>query len=218
MTHRVVERVVACLMAVMLPVAIAAADTQGAMMYISGRATLNGAGIQRTSAIFSGDKLQVPTDSSVTIASVGTSVIVAPGSSITFAGNEVRLESRSAVSVTTSKGMAAMINKVKITPASGTGKYQVARFGGMVVIASKQGVVNVADGAMMRTVAEGASTTIADPDPAPQKPGAIPTPGAGPGAIAMPTWLAELLGLAAAGIAAYFVYSTTGPPSSPIHP
>ena len=218
MTHRVVERVVACLMAVVLPVAIASADTQGAMMYISGRATLNGAGIQRTSAIFSGDKLQVPTDSSVTIASVGTSVIVAPGSSITFGGDEVRLDSRSAVSVTTSKGMAAIINKVKIVPASGTGKYQVARVGGMVVIAAKQGVVNVADGAMMRTVAEGASTTIADPEPMPQKPGSIPTPGAGPGAVAMPTWLAELLALAALGAAAGVAFATTGSPASPIHP
>lgn len=218
MTHRVVGKVMACLMSVVLPVAVACADTQGAMMYVSGHATLNGGGILRTSAIFSGDQLQVPTDSSVTIASAGSSVVVAPGSSIVFAGDQVRLDNRSAVSITTSKGMAAVINRLKIVPASGSGKYQVARVGGLVVIAAKQGVVNVADGAMMRTVAEGASTTIADPDPAPQKPGSIPTPGAGPGAISMPTWLAELLGLAALGVAAYFVYTTTGPPSSPTHP
>ncbi|HEU5451492.1 MAG TPA: hypothetical protein VFU76_05875 [Terriglobales bacterium] len=218
MTHRVVGKFVACLMSVVLPVAIACADTQGAMMYVNGRATLNGNGILRTSAIFSGDKLQVPTDSSVTIASAGTSVIVAPGSSIEFGGDQVRLAGRSAVSITTSKGMAAVIDKVKIVPASGSGKYQVARVGGMVVIAAKQGVVNVADGAMMRTVAEGASTTITDPEPMPQKPGSIPTPGAGPGAVSMPTWLAELLALAALGAAAGVAYATTGSPSSPVHP
>lgn len=218
MTHRVSVKVVACLMSVVLPVAIASADTQGAMMYVSGHATLNGTGILRTSAIFSGDKLQVPNDSSVTIASAGSSVIVAPGSSIVFAGDQVRLDGRSAISVTTSKGMAAVIDKVKIVPASGSGKYQVARVGGMVVIASKQGVIHVANGAMMRTVAEGASTTIADPDPMPQKPGSIPTPGAGPGAVSIPTWLAELLALAALGAAAGIAYATTGPPSSPVHP
>lgn len=209
---------VACLMSVVLPLSIACADASGAMMFVRGRATLNGAAVQNSRAIFAGDRLQVPADSAVTLAAGGTSVTVAPGSSIVFAGNQVRLSNRSAVSITTTKGMAAVIATLKIAPAGGKGKFQVARLGGMVIVAAKEGAVEIAGTGAMRTLAEGSSATLADPEPQPQKAGSIPTPGAGPGALAMPTWLAELLGLAAAGVAAYYVYVSTGPPSSPVHP
>lgn len=219
MQNKLFLQCVAVLLAVMVPAAMMSAETSAAMMYVSGNAVVNGSGVQGSAAIFSGDKLQVPNNASVTVASHGSSILVAPGSSVVFGGTRISLNNRSAVSITTTTGMAAVIDKMKIAPArNGSAKYQVARFSGAVVIAAKEGSVAIVNGSDARYLNAGETATIADPVPEPQKPGSIPTPGAGPAAAAMPTWLAYLLGLAALGAAAGFAIASTGPPASPVTP
>jgi len=197
------------------------------MMYVSGNAMLNGAGVRGSAAIFAGDRLQVPNDTSVTVASHGSSVLVAPGSSVVFGGQKITLHPRSAVAITTTAGMAAAVNTLTVAPANnGTAKFQVARVGGSVLISAKEGILSIANGSAVNYVAAGSTMTVADPAPAPvpspvpapQKPGSIPTPGAGPAAAALPTWLAYVLALGAVAAAAGAAIASSGPPASPVTP
>jgi hypothetical protein len=241
-------KVVAMLMAIALPASVMSAETRNAMLFASNTAVLNGTIFQRTSAVFPGDKLSVPAKSAVTINLNGSSILVPAFSNITYNGDSVALEPQAAVAVTTTKGMAAQIKDIKISPAKdGSAKYQVARYDGQVVVAAKQGAVLIASAAGSRVLAEGNTTTLADPEQQKQKKcddpdqkkqkeceaaqattdreaaqattgrGATPaTTGVGVGAL--PTWVAVLIGTAAAGIAAGAAIATTGVPATPISP
>jgi hypothetical protein len=253
-------KVVAVLMAIALPASVMSAETRNAMLFASNTAVLNGTIFQRTSAVFPGDKLSVPAKSAVTINLNGSSILVPAFSNITYNGDSVALEPQAAVAVTTTKGMAAQIKDIKISPAKdGSAKYQVARYNGQVFVAAKQGTVLIASAAGSHVLAEGSTTTLPDPeqekknkcdDPDPNKrakccndpdekkrkeceaaaaaTGVGSTPattgvGAAPattgiGVGALPTWVAVLIGTAAAGIAAGAAIATTGPPVSPVGP
>jgi hypothetical protein len=232
-------KVVAVLMAIALPASVMSAETRNAMLFASNTAVLNGTIFQRTSAVFPGDKLSVPAKSAVTINLNGSSILVPAFSNITYNGDSVALEPQAAVAVTTTKGMAAQIKDIKISPAKdGSAKYQVARYDGQVVVAAKQGAVLIASAAGSRVLAEGNTTTLADPEQQKQKKcddpdqkkqkeceaaqattgrGAAPaTTGVGVGEL--PTWVAVMIGVAAAGIAAGVAIATTGEPATPPHP
>lgn len=198
-----------------LPAAMMSAEMQGAMLYTTNSVILNGTQVTRTAAILPGDKVTVPSNSTVTISLKGTSILVPKNSSLIFTGNAVELEPQAAVSVNTKYGMAAEISGLKIAPAkNGAAHYQVARFNGKVYVAAVQGSVLVASASGTRTIAEGTKASM--PDPAPQKPGAAPT--ATTGVSGIPTWVAELVGLAAVGAAAGIGIAATRTPASPVTP
>jgi hypothetical protein len=208
-------KVVAVLMAIALPASVMSAETRNAMLFASNTAVLNGTIFQRTSAVFPGDKLSVPAQSAVTINLNGSSILVPAFSNITYNGDSVALEPQAAVAVTTTKGMAAQIKDIKISPAQdGSAKYQVARYDGQVVVAAKQGAVLIASAAGSRVLAEGSTTTLADPEPQNAPVPATRSRRTG----GLPTWVAVMIGVAVAGIAAGVAIATTGEPASPIHP
>lgn len=231
MTKKLLTQVVAVLMCVVFPAAMMSAETTAAMIYVSGNAMVNGSAVRGTATLFTGDRLQVPNNASVTVASHGSSVLVAPGSSVVFGGQKILLYPRSAVAITTTAGMAAAVNQMTVAPAqNGTAKFQVTRVGGSVMVSAKEGTVAVVNGSAVNLVAAGSSMTLADPapapvaaptpapTPAPQKPGSIPTPGAGPAGAAVPTWAAYGLAIAAAVAASAAVIASSGPPASPVAP
>src|SRR5689334_11446232 len=116
MTKSVVIKFFAVGMAVVLPVSIISAETRGAMMYASGTALLNGKIIDRNSAIFPGDKIQVSAKSAVTITMAGSSILVPSQSSVTFNGDSVALAPQTAVAINTSVGLAAQVEHLKFIP------------------------------------------------------------------------------------------------------
>lgn len=209
-------RLVAVLLAFTFPASILSAETRGAMLYSSDSVYLNGKVAANTSAIFPGDNVRVPARSVASITAAGSTVLVPANSQITFNGDSISLEPQSAVSVSTSVGLAAEVGHLKITPASKSAKFDVGRYNGRVVVIAKQGSVTVAGLGANAVVPEGGNTSV--PDPEPQKPGAIPaTTGAGIGAI--PAWVADLIGLAAVGAAAVVTFVTAGHvPASPVVP
>ena len=215
MARNVVCKVVAVLMAIALPASVMSAETQSAMLYASKSAFLNGTSIPRTSAVFPGDKLSVPADSAATITVSGSSILVPALSKITYNGDSVTIEPQAAVAVTTTKGMAAQIQNIRISPAkNGSAQYQVGRYNGQIVVAAKQGTVLIAGVNGSSTLAEGNTTTL--PDPEPQNP--VPaTTGIG-SAGSLPTWVAILIGAAAAGITAGVALGTSGTPATPPAP
>lgn len=203
----------ALVMAFAVPISLMSAETSGAVIYATNTARLNGTQVTKTAAIFPGDKLVVPDNSSVTISLKGTSILVPKNSNVSFAENAVELGAQTAVAVNTTSGMAAEIQDVKISPANdGTAEYQVARYNGQVFVSAKEGTVLLASAAGTREIPAGTSAHV--PDPAPQ----TQTPTATSGLSGIPTWVAEVIGLAAVGAAAAIGIAATNKSASPSVP
>jgi hypothetical protein len=89
------------------------------MLYTNGAAWLNGSEVPKSAAVFSGDMLQTRPDSTASIQSNGSSVMVLADSLVKFEEPAVELE-HGAVRVTTSRGLAARAGDVTVKPAANT--------------------------------------------------------------------------------------------------
>ena len=208
------RKTIALILAMAFPASLMAADSQGAMIYASNSVIVNGNQIAKTSAIFPGDKVTVPVNSSAKIMLKGSSVVVPKSTTLTFTGDSVMLDPQAAVAVDTTSGLAARVKDIKISPAKeGKSSYQVARFNGQIYVAAKQGSVLVASATGDRVINEGSTASVPDPSPQAPAPGTTGVSGGG-----MPTWVAILIGGAVAGVAAGVAIATTGTPSSPSTP
>ena len=159
---------VCCLLALVFPAQIMfAGETAAGMLYTNGAAWLNGAEVPKSSAVYSGDMLQTRPDSSASIQSSGSSVMVLADSLVKFEGPAVELE-HGAVRVTTSRGLAARAGDVTIKPATDSWtEFQVTDVDGTVQIAANKVDVTVQDDKGTTTVTQGQQTTrddTADPD------------------------------------------------------
>lgn len=211
------SRVVALVLAALLPASLLSAEVRGAMLYATNSVIVNGSEINRSSAIFVGDKLSVPNGSTATITLKGTSIMVPKLTSITFNGDSIALDPDAAVAVTTTSGMAAQVANIHIAPANGRAtQYQVARFYGRIAVAVKTGSVSLTDATGTHFIAEGKAMEVADPEP--QKPGSIPTATTGLGAGGLSTAMSIAVGLAAVLAASLAAELTTGTPTSPAKP
>ena len=76
-------KILSCMMVVVFPAALFAADQPAAMLYSHGTALLNGASMTRSSAIFSGDLVQTTADSAANINASGSIVLVLNNSLVT---------------------------------------------------------------------------------------------------------------------------------------
>lgn len=89
----------------------------------------------------------------------------------------------------------------------------MVRGGGQVMVAALHGSVNISDGSSSKTVAEGNTTSVPDPGPAPQQPGATPATTSGIGGLSGKKAAIILAGVAAGTI--LLVYETTKAPLTP---
>ena len=151
---------VSCVLTVLFPFSLFAADSNAAMLYTSGPAWVNGAHVPRpSSAIFSGDLLQTRSDSIANINQPGSTVRVLADSLVQFEGNSVKID-HGGVTVSTSKGMATTAGDVKVTPASNAWtEFNVTDVDGTVQIAARKGDVTISDGKETVTLAQGQETT-----------------------------------------------------------
>lgn len=210
------------LLLVAFPASTILADSNAAMLYAKGAVAVNGAGATRSSAVFAGDKIQTKADSSVTISSAGTTLIVPANSSVVYQGNAIEVGT-GAVQVNTTRNMSAKVDEFTVTPAAdGNATFQVSRVDGTVTIAAERGAVVVSDGESSKVVKEGTSQTTTDdqiPDPGQKKKkrrgGAAPIPVAGQG-LGQKALIGAAIGAAAAGTSLAII--TTGPPESPSSP
>jgi len=162
--HRSAFRgLVSCVLAVLFPVALFAADSTPAMLYTNGAAWINGAHVPHPSlAIFSGDLLQTRYDSLVDIRQPGSTVAVLGDSLVKFGGNSVEID-HGGVSVSTAKQLATTVGDITVTPASeGWTEFTVVDVDGTVKILAKRGDLTLSDGKQTVTLAEGQQTTRHD--------------------------------------------------------
>ena len=156
-------KILSCMMVIILPAALVAADLPGAMLYSHGTALLNGNSIARSSAIFSGDLVQTNGDSVANINATGSSVLVMNDSLVQYEGSALKLE-HGGITISTSKLLAAQAGAVKVTPAASSWtEFDVRDVDGRVQIVARKGNLTISDDTgTTSTLAEGQETTRDD--------------------------------------------------------
>lgn len=151
---------VSCVLTVLFPYSLFAADSNAAMLYINGSAWVNGTHVPRpSSAIFSGDLVQTRRDSVANINAPGSSITVMADSLVQFEGSSLKIE-HGGVAIATSKGVGTTAGDVKVTPVSGEWtEFNVIDVDGTVRIAARKGELSIFDGNATTTLAQGQETT-----------------------------------------------------------
>jgi hypothetical protein len=163
MSQSAFRSAVCCLLAIVFPgQMMLAGETPSAMLYTNGPAWLNGSDVPKSAAVFSGDLLQTRADSTASIQSNGSSVMVLTDSLVKFEGSAVELE-HGAVRVTTSRGLTTRAGDVTVKPSGEAWtEFQVTDVDGRVQIAANKGDLTVQDGQGTTTVSQGQQTTRDD--------------------------------------------------------
>ncbi len=150
---------VSCVLLVILPSSLFAADSHAAMLYANGAAWVNGSHVPNSSAIFSGDLVQTRSDSGASINAPGSSITVLADSLVQFEGVSLKVE-HGGVAISTSKGVAATAGDVIVAPASSAWtEFNMTDVDGTVRIAARKGDVNVTDDKGTVLLAQGQETT-----------------------------------------------------------
>jgi len=151
---------VSCVLMVLFPGSLFAADSNAAMLYTNGAAWVNGAHVPRSaSSIFSGDLLQTRSDSVANINEPGSSITILADSLVQFQGASVDIQ-HGGVTVATSKEIYATAGDVKVAPASNAWtEFNVTDVDGTVRIVARKGDLTISDGKDVVTLAQGQDTT-----------------------------------------------------------
>ncbi|MGB7071314.1 MAG: hypothetical protein WBD68_01820 [Candidatus Sulfotelmatobacter sp.] len=153
------RKLVSCVLLLIVPASLLAADQPSAMLYSHGTALLNGDSIPRSSAIFSGDLVQTTADSVANINATGSTVLVLNDSLVQYEGSTVKLE-HGGVTISTSKLLATRAGAVTVSPAAGVWtEFEVRDVDGRVQIASLKGNLTISDDTGTTTLAQGQQTT-----------------------------------------------------------
>src|SRR5229473_1065849 len=153
------RRIVSCLLLLIVPASLWAADSGAAMLYANGAAWLNGSHVPNSSAIFAGDLVQTRIGGAANIHAPGSSITVLSESLVQFEGGSLKVE-HGGVSVSTSRGVSTTAGDVRVAPASNAWtEFNVTDIDGTVRIAARKGDLTVTDDDGTVTLAQGQETT-----------------------------------------------------------
>ncbi|MGA7905908.1 MAG: hypothetical protein WCA16_00780 [Candidatus Sulfotelmatobacter sp.] len=215
------RKMVSCVLLLLFPASMFAADSGAAMLYVNGAAWLNGTSVPGSLAIFSGDLLQTKPGSVANINAPGSAITVLGDSLVQFEGTSLKVE-HGGVTVSTSKGVATTAGEVKVAPASSAWtEFNVTDVDGTVRIAARKGDLSITDSNGTATLAQGQETTREETSDQPDKKkdkkrGEGAAPAAGGGVLDSP--IAIGIGAAAvAGVTAWVLIKNDNPvsPSRP---
>ncbi len=216
------RRMVSCVLVLIVPVSLFAADSGAAMLYADGAAWLNGSHVPNSSAIFAGDLVQTRSDSAANIHAPGSSITVLGDSLVQFEGASLKVE-HGGISVSTSKSVAATAGDVRVTPVSNAWtEFNVTDVDGTVRIAARKGDLTITDGNSTVTLAQGQETTRDEQSDQSDKKkkdkkGAVgAVPAAGGGVLNSPIAIG-VAGAAVVGVTTWVLLQSTNPvsPSTP---
>src|ERR1039458_6069245 len=221
MSRLALRSTMCCLLTMLLPAQMTfAGETATAMLYTNGAAWLNGSDVPKSAALFSGDMLQTRLDSTASIQSNGSNVMVLADSLVKFEGPAVEIE-HGAVRVTTSRGLAARAGDVTVKPVANTWtEFQVTDVDGRVQIAANKGDVTVQDDKGTTTVTQGQETTRDDSSDTEKKKRKKRAAGAavGAGGGVMSSTAAIVGGLGVVAGVGVWIWLQNGAPVSPACP
>jgi hypothetical protein len=155
------RKMVSCVLLLIVPASLFAADSGAAMLYASGAAWLNGSHVPNSSAIFAGDLVQTRSDSAANIHAPGSSITVLGDSLVKFEGTSLKVE-HGGVSVSTSKGVATTAGDVRVAPVTNAWtEFNVTDTDGTVRIVASKGDLNVTDAnGKVTLLAQGQNATL----------------------------------------------------------
>ena len=154
--------VLACLLALLIPMQLLAAHTAAAMLYANGSTWVNGSPVPKSAAVFAGDMVQTKPDAIARLNASGSSVMVLADSLVKFQGPEVDIE-HGAVQVGTSRGLSTKAGEVTVKPTGNSWtEFQVADVDGQVQIVATKGDLTVQDQQGTTTLSQGQQTTRDD--------------------------------------------------------
>jgi len=216
-------RMVSCVLLLIVPASLFAADTgTAAMLYADGAAWVNGSHVPKSSAIFAGDLVQTRSDSAANIHAPGASITVLGDSLVQFEGTSLKVE-HGGVSVSTSKSIGATAGDVKVSPVSDAWtEFNITDTDGTVRIAARKGDLTITDDSGTVTLAQGQETTRdeqsdqSDKKKKDKKRAAGAAPAAGGGVLNSPVAIG--VGLAAVGGVTAWVLLRNDSPVSPAVP
>lgn len=200
------------------------ATPASAVVLPHGSILLNGHPATDSTALFPGDRVQVPDGSYASVNGNGSLTVLQPGSAVVYTGKALDLQ-QGGVAVSTLEGMPVNTEGLSIMPRASHGKYDVLDDNGSVQVASLEGDLNIMDGGKATLLASGQQTTLdkrkkaaaapssADTAAAPETPPASASGG-------FPTGKVLLIGGAAAGgiTAAILLTRSSSKPVSPAVP
>lgn len=205
------------------PAPAAPAAPASAVLMPHGSILLNGHPAADSSALFPGDRIEVPQGSYASINGHGSLTVLQPGSSAVYTGKGLDLQ-QGGVAVSTLEGMPVNTEGLNIAPNAGHGKYDVLDDNGTVQIASLEGDLSIMDGGKTSVLAAGQQTTLdkrkkaaadgpPDGPPAPETPPATASGG-------FPTTKVLLISGAVGGgvVAAILLTRSSSKPVSPAVP
>jgi len=147
------------MMIVFVPASLMAAGSGVGMARPYGTAWVNGAAVERSSAIFPGDVVQTNSSSALKISSSGSSVTVLSDSLVKFEGGAVSIE-RGGVKLVTSTSMFAHAGSVTATPASSARtEFELTNVNGKVQVVALKGDVQISDGSQTAVLSQGQQAT-----------------------------------------------------------
>ena len=138
-------RIVSCAMATVFPLSAMWADT-GAMLYSNGKVLVNGQKVERTSAVFTGDRVESPAGSTLALTLNGSTVMAPANTSLVLGENSVDVLCGTAL-VATKKGLSAQVSNLKISPADAEARYEINHTATELVVAAREGALSITDGA-----------------------------------------------------------------------
>src|SRR5579864_491361 len=212
------RKLVSCVLLVLVPATMFAADSGAAMLYTDGAAWLNGGRVPRSSAIFSGDLLQTRPGSVANINAPGSAITVLGDSLVQFEGMSLKVE-HGGVAVSTSKGVTTTAGEVKVAPSANVWtEFDVTDVDGTGRIAARKGDLSITDDEGTVTLAQGQETTREESSDQSKKKkdkkrGEGAAPAAGGGILSSP--IAIGVGAAAIGGVTIWVLTRSDNPVSP---
>lgn len=150
-------------MLLLFPASTVLAETQAAMVMVSGIAALNGTAMVGTTTVFAGDLLETGANSQLTINAKGSTILIGANSRLHFFGDSVDLDSGS-TQVNTSQKMQVQTETIKIEPNSTSAKFRVDRAPRTVVIAALEKEVRVDNNGESTVVPPGTTVTLVEQD------------------------------------------------------
>lgn len=179
-----------------------------AILYPGQGVTLNGNGIQTSSAVLSGDKVQTAS-AGAQLTGKGLIAQVDPESTIQY--GDVMILSCGGVTVS-SDGNAVQASDTRVTPVNGNAKFQMVNRGGKLTVNVESGTVRVS-GDQVTMLTAGQSTELPSADGCPVVAQGNPAPAAKSG---KGKWI--LIGGAAGGATAAAILLSGRKPTSPAEP
>jgi hypothetical protein len=168
------SRVIWCwLLLLVFPPSVLDAQSQSAMVMVSGVAALNGTAMAASATIFAGDLLESRLGS-LTIDAKGTTILIGANSRVRYFGNSIELQLGS-TQVNTFKDMIVETETIKVGPNKISAKFLVDRAPRTIVISALKQEVRVDNNGDSRVLPPGTNVTLVEQDQ-----GQPPSPVGGP--------------------------------------